>query len=128
MKQKDQQIQDAQRVWDIYNNIQLDQLEFAHIGGELFFIDKLLNSSEMMILLREMEKPTIKYEGLNEYSLNHLYQLVTFVIKGAHPHDFLKKSKNVQQYFNNLCGNACLMKLDYKNLTPETLIVGEMIV
>lgn len=95
---KDTQIQNAQLLWDNFDYVNLSQRELNELAGSLFFEQKLINSEQAMILRKELDKPSFKYD-YNPESLNSLYQHTTFAIQREHPTSYFQTQQGVQSFF-----------------------------
>ena len=74
----------------------------AELLGRMFFEEKIVESTQLNIIKREMEHPTHDYKSKG--SLWELYQHVTFAIGGIHPSNWMQEHLDAHRFFANVAG------------------------
>jgi len=89
--------QNMQKERELMKQVEVDKLAMAHILGELFITEEIIQSTQMGIIKREIEMPSFDY-GV-ENSLWNMYQNVTLSLKELHPSLYMKSHIDAHNYF-----------------------------
>ena len=82
--------------------VEVDKRRTAEILGRLYFEEQLIESTQLNIIKRELEKPTHDYSSKG--SLWELYQFTTFAIGGIHPATWMEEHLEAHRFFVSLTG------------------------
>lgn len=91
--------------------ITLDCKEQSELVGRLFIDEDLLDTQQVSMTKKEMDKPSFDY-GVNTNSAWSFYNHITHALKKAHPRDWL----NDQQNFHDFITSELINKNLYGNL------------
>ena len=78
-------------------DIEIDRRIQAELLGRMFLENKLITSTQLNIISRELDSPTHDYKRPN--SLWELYQFTTFSLKESHPSLWMETHMNVHDFF-----------------------------
>lgn len=95
---KQQQVQNAQLLYNAFDYVNLTKKEISELAGRMFFEEQLIGADQAMIIRKEMVKSSFKYDH-NPESLNELYQHTTFAIQNEHPMTYLQTQQSIQSFF-----------------------------
>ncbi len=82
---------------------QLNRRTTAELLGRMYFEEHFLESTQLNIIKREIEKPSHDYSSKS--SLWELYQFTTFAIGGIHPSRWMDDHIDAHRFFTNVLGD-----------------------
>lgn len=92
----------------------------SELVGRMYIEEDLIESTQLNIIKRELEKPTYDYGAPN--SMWELYQFTTFGLKDVHPSLYMKKHLSAHSFFVNESG---LFVPKVETITVDAEIVPE---
>lgn len=84
---------------DAMKQVPLTRRLTAELLGRLYIEEKIVESTQLNIIKRELSKPTFDYGS--EGSLWELYQFTTFAIGGIHPSSWMDDHLRTHEFFVN---------------------------
>lgn len=91
-----------QQEREIMKTIEIDRRAQAELIGRMMIEEEFIESTQMNIIKRELDKPTYDYGAPN--SLWELYQFTTFSMKEVHPSLWMKNHINAHSFFVEASG------------------------
>lgn len=85
---------------EVMKQIPIDRRTSAELLGRLFLEHKILESTQLNIIKRELEHPTHKYGSPG--SLWELYQFTTFAIGGIHPSHWMQDHIDAHEFYSQV--------------------------
>jgi Domain of unknown function (DUF932) len=98
INKKDAAVAEAEEMWKVFNETEINKFDIYCLLGELFMRD-CLNTQQLNAVKNEIEL-NVQYEGCTDKSLNLLYQHVTFAQKNTHPLIYEKVRHTTTLIFN----------------------------
>ena len=99
-------------------NIEVDRKVQAELIGRMMIEKQFIESTQMNIIKRELDKPTHDYGCEN--SLWELYQFTTFSMKDTHPSLWMNNHIDAHEFFVEASGllvpKTGILVSDYKQL------------
>lgn len=126
--------QKIQSERDMMKEIKVTKRTSSEILGRMFFEEKLIQSTQMNIIKRELEAPSFDYGAPG--SLWELYQHTTFAMKEVHPFIWMNSHIDVHSFFVNETGRRPVVmatdvdptyKLGKPYVSEEATIITENI-
>lgn len=91
-----------QKERESMKQIEISTRTKAEILGRMFVEERIIQSTQLGIIAREIEDPTFNYNAPN--SLWELYQYTTFAMKNIHPSLWMENHIDVHNFFVNESG------------------------
>jgi len=91
--------QNMQKERDAMKTIEIDRRVQAELIGRMIIEEQFIESTQLNIIKRELEKPTYDYGSPN--SLWELYQFTTFSMKEVHPSLWMNNHIDAHSFFVN---------------------------
>jgi hypothetical protein len=82
---------------DLMKQVPLTKRLTAELLGRLYIEERIVESTQLNIIKRELSKPTFDYGS--EESLWELYQFTTFAIGGIHPSSWMEDHLKAHEFF-----------------------------
>lgn len=82
--------------------IEISRKTKAELLGRLFADDKIITSTQLGIIAREIEAPTFQYSDAE--SMWSMYNYATFAAKEVHPTFWMQQHMNLHKFFVNEAG------------------------
>jgi hypothetical protein len=118
--------EDIMRAGDVFRELQKDRDAMkqiptnrrlvAELLGRMYIEDGIIESTQLNIIKREIEKPSHDYTS--EGSLWELYQHTTFAIGGVHPSRWVQDHLNAHKFFSEVM-NDVMMKIETEEPPSE---------
>lgn len=87
---------------EVMKTIELDRRVQAELIGRMIIEEQFIESTQLNIIKRELEKPTHDYGAAN--SLWELYQFTTFSMKEVHPSLWMNNHIDAHNFFTQASG------------------------
>jgi len=84
---------------DIMKSVEIDRRITAELVGRMYLENQFIESTQLNIIKRELDKPTFDYNS--PHSLWELYQYTTFAIGGIHPTRWMQDHIEAHEFFVN---------------------------
>ena len=102
-------IDDSSEYWDTLvqhkdsmKDLVLSKEKTHDILGRLFFDKEILNTMQLNIVKREMEKPSFDYKVADPSNAWALYNHITLALKESHPATWIQDQTSVHEVFSHL--------------------------
>tara|TARA_R110000744_G_scaffold60794_4_gene125822 strand:- start:26982 stop:27809 length:828 start_codon:yes stop_codon:yes gene_type:complete len=82
---------------DALKIVSLDIKKQSELLGRLYIEKKIINSTQINIIKREMEEPSYNY-NVDKTSAWHFYNNVTHALKETHPRDWMRKTQTFHDF------------------------------
>ena len=102
IKRAGEAFQNMQRERETMKTIELDRRAQAELIGRMIIEEQFIESTQMNIIKRELEKPTHDYGAVN--SLWELYQFTTYSMKEVHPSLWMNNHIDAHSFFVEASG------------------------
>lgn len=102
IKRAGEAFQKMQGERDVMKTIEIDRRAQAELIGRMMIEEQFIESTQMNIIKRELDKPTHDYGAAN--SLWELYQFTTFSMKEVHPSLWMNNHIDAHNFFTNASG------------------------
>lgn len=102
--------QDRERM----KQIEITKRTKAELIGRMLIEEGFINSTQMLVIMRELEHPTHDYNAKD--SLWELYNYTTFAMKGGHPAGWMDSHIDAHRFFVNESG--LLTSVEHSNFPP----------
>ena len=90
---------DLQKDRDSMKQVQLSKRDTAELVGRMYIEEGLVESTQLNIIKRELEHPSIIYN--NPGSMWELYNFTTFALRDSHPSLWLDNHVKIHEFFNS---------------------------
>jgi len=117
---------------DYLKTIDIDCKAASELAGRLFIDEDLLDSQQMTMLKKEMDKPSFNYGVAND-SAWAFYNHVTHALKKAHPRDWLNDQQDFHDFITaelinkNLFGKVEVVNQDYASNNNIDISMEEVV-
>lgn len=95
----------------LLKNVILTPRDKGSILGELFANDEVLTLTQVGIVKREIDKPTLSYNSHVDSAWT-MYNHITFALRESHPGHYISDHQKVHDYFINKYGQLTTAKAD----------------
>jgi hypothetical protein len=102
IKRAGEAFQNMQAEREVMKTIELDRRAQAELIGRMIIEEQFIESTQMNIIKRELEKPTHDYGAAN--SLWELYQFTTYSMKEVHPSLWMNNHIDAHSFFVQASG------------------------
>jgi hypothetical protein len=102
IKRAGEAFQNMQAEREVMKTIELDRRVQAELIGRMIIEEQFIESTQLNIIKRELEKPTHDYGAAN--SLWELYQFTTFSMKEVHPSLWMNNHIDAHSFFVGASG------------------------
>lgn len=100
---------------DALKTINLDIKKQSELLGRLYIEKKIINSTQINIVKREIEEPSYDY-NVDKTSAWHFYNHVTHALKETHPRDWMRKTQSFHDFIiTDLKGQMGIKQYDMPN-------------
>ena len=99
-------VNSLEEEWNMLNRhkermkeIEINPLVTAHLVGELFMNEEIINTTQLNIIKRELVTPSFEYTSAG--SLWELYNHITHSLKTSHPTEYIDRHRELHGYMEH---------------------------